>query len=170
MPTLLSDWRLMTHDDIDHVDQIGRIVHPGFPEDIAVMQNRLALFPDGCFIADGEEARLGYAISHPSVVGKPAPLNTVLGALDPQADCLFLHDVALTEASRGLGLGRSLLDRLKAVAAQTGFCRLGLVSVNNSRAYWQAQGFGIYENGDEALAAKLASYESDAAYMTLDLV
>jgi N-acetylglutamate synthase-like GNAT family acetyltransferase len=92
----------------------------------------------------------------------------VIDALDAEADCLFLHDIALTEASRGLGLGRSLLESLKAVAARHGFARLGLVSVNNSRAYWLAQGFRILE-ADAALKAKLASYEADAAYMTLDL-
>ncbi|HEY4345785.1 MAG TPA: GNAT family N-acetyltransferase [Parvibaculum sp.] len=163
---MLSQWRSMTPDDIHAVDEIGGIVHPNYPEDIAVLKNRLALFPAGCFVADGEDTRLGYAVSHPSTIGKPAPLNTVIGALDVDADCLFLHDIALTEASRGLGLGRSLLEKLKDVAARQGFARLGLVSVNNSRAYWQAQGFRVLE-ADAALAAKLASYEADAAYMTL---
>jgi GNAT superfamily N-acetyltransferase len=156
----------MTQEDVPAVDEIGGIVHPNYPEDIAVLKNRLALFPAGCFVADGENARLGYAVSHPSTIGRPAPLNTVIGALDTKADCLFLHDIALTEASRGLGLGRSLLEKLKDVAARQNFTRLGLISVNNSRAYWQAQGFGVLAPND-ALAAKLASYEADAAYMVL---
>jgi GNAT superfamily N-acetyltransferase len=162
----LSQWRPMTPDDIHAVDEIGGIVHPNYPEDIAVLKNRLALFPAGCFVADGEDARLGYAVSHPSVIGRPAPLNTVIDALPQEADCLFLHDIALTEASRGRGLGRSLLEKLTDVATSRGFARLGLVSVNNSRAYWQAQGFRVLAPND-ALAAKLASYEADAAYMVL---
>lgn len=164
----LSQWRPMTPEDIPAVDEIGAIVHPDFPEDVAVLKNRLALFPAGCFVADGEEARLGYAVSHPSVIGKPAPLNTVIDALPKDADCLFLHDIALTEASRGRGLGLSLLDNLKVVATRHGFARLGLVSVNNSRAYWQARGFRVLA-ADDALMAKLASYEADAAYMTFDI-
>ncbi|HUD53513.1 GNAT family N-acetyltransferase, partial [Parvibaculum sp.] len=111
---------------------------------------------------------LGYAISHPSVMGKPAALNSLIGALPADADCLFLHDIALTEASRGLGLGRSLLDRLKTAARDAGLTRIALVSVNNSLGYWQAQGFRVFE-ADVALTAKLASYGEDAAYMLLDL-
>lgn len=158
----------MTSADVCEVDRIGQIVHPAYPEDIAVVEERLRLFPAGCFIADAQGELLGYAISHPSVMGKPAKLNSLIGALAPEADCLFLHDIALTEASRGLGLGRSLLDRLKTAARDAGLRRIALVSVNNSLGYWQAQGFRVFE-ADAALAAKLASYGEDAAYMVLDL-
>lgn len=168
MTTQSTHWRAMTAADIPTVDAIGEIVHPDFPEDIAVMENRFALFPAGCFVADAGGTAIGYAISHPSLIGRPAPLNHVLPALDAAADCLFLHDIALTEASRGFGLGRSLVPALITVARRTGFARLGLVSVNNSRAFWAAQGFTIFA-GDELLAAKLASYEEEARYMILDV-
>tara|TARA_R110002110_G_scaffold196772_1_gene406683 strand:+ start:561 stop:1070 length:510 start_codon:yes stop_codon:yes gene_type:complete len=168
MTTQPAQWRAMTAADIPTVDAIGEIVHPDFPEDIAVMENRFALFSTGCFVAEADGTIIGYAISHPSVIGRPAPLNHVLPALDAAADCLFLHDIALTEASRGLGFGRSLVPELTAVARRTGFTRLGLVSVNNSRPFWTAQGFAIF-TGDDVLAAKLASYEADAHYMILDV-
>jgi len=158
----------MTPSDVCEVDRVGRIVHPAYPEDVAVVEERLRLFPAGCFVAGAEGDLLGYAISHPSITGRPAALNSLIGALDPEADCLFLHDIALTEASRGLGLGRSLLDRLKIAARDAGLTRIALVSVNNSLGYWRAQGFRVFE-ADAALAAKLASYGEDAAYMLLDL-
>ena len=168
MTTNSTQWRAMTAADIPTVDAIGEIVHPDFPEDITVMENRFALFPTGCFVADASGTAIGYAISHPSLIGRPAPLNHVLPALDAAADCLFLHDIALTEASRGLGFGRSLVPELMAVARRTGFTRLGLVSVNNSRAFWTAQGFTVF-TGDDTLAAKLASYEEEARYMIFDV-
>ena len=158
----------MTPDDVCEVHRIGEIVHPAYPEDIETVRERLALFPAGCFVADAKDRLLGYAISHPSVVGKPPALDSMLGSLPQDADCLFLHDIALTEESRGLGLGRSLLDRLKKAARQAALPRLALVSVNNSRDYWRARGFELHEP-DAALAAKLASYGEDAAYMMLDL-
>ncbi len=158
----------MTPADVCEVDRIGQIVHPAYPEDVAVLKERLRLFPTGCFVADARGELLGYAISHPSVMGKPAALNSLIGALPTDADCLFLHDIALTEASRGLGLGRSLLGRLKKAARDAGLARIALVSVNNSLGYWQAQGFRVFE-ADAALTAKLASYGEDAAYMVLDL-
>lgn len=158
----------MTPDDVCEVHRIGEIVHPAYPEDIETVKERLALFPAGCFVADAKDQLLGYAISHPSVIGRPPALDSMLGNLPEDANCLFLHDIALTEASRGLGLGRSLLDRLKKTARQATLGHIALVSVNNSRGYWQAQGFRVYE-ADEALAAKLASYGDDAAYMVLEI-
>src|SRR3546814_15172456 len=96
----------MAPDDIHPVDEIGHIVHPDYPEDIAVLRDRLALFPAGCFVADGGKAHLGYAVSHHSTIGKPAHRNTVLGAHDKTAECLFLHDIALTQAAPGVSTGR----------------------------------------------------------------
>tara|TARA_R110000824_G_scaffold390760_7_gene587712 strand:- start:15513 stop:15992 length:480 start_codon:yes stop_codon:yes gene_type:complete len=159
----------MRASDIPHADRIGEIVHPDFPEDIAVMKNRFALFPAGCFIAEQAETVFGYAISHPSRIGRPAPLNHVLKDLDDFPDCLFLHDVALTASSRGLGLGKSIVPHLVATARDYGFQSVGLVSVNNSRDFWLAQGFRIFE-GDDLLAKKLATYEDAARYMLLDVV
>jgi GNAT superfamily N-acetyltransferase len=158
----------MTPADIPAADAIGEIVHPDFPEDVAVMENRLALFPDGCFVAERNHMALGYAIAHPSVIAKPASLNTVLPHLPADADCLFLHDIALSEPARGLSLGRSFVPRLISVARHHGFTRLGLVSVNNSLGFWQAQGFAIL-TPDETLAAKLTTYSADAAYMVFTI-
>ena len=168
MLTLVSEWRPMTPDDVREVHRIGEIVHPAYPENIETVRERLALFPAGCFVADAKDRLLGYAISHPSVIGKPPALDSMLGSLPDGANCLFLHDIALTEASRGLGLGRSLLDRLKAAAQHAGLSRIALVSVNNSRGYWQAQGFALYD-ADATLAAKLATYGDDAAYMVFEI-
>lgn len=164
MLTTVSDWRPMRQSDLGAVDEIAKIVHPAYPEDIAVATERLALFPQGCFIAEGEAGPLGYAISHPMILGRPAPLDSLLGGLPTKADCLFLHDIALTARARGLGLGRLLIARLREVATRQGLARLALVSVNNSQAYWQAQGFEALAP-DAALATKLASYGDDAAYM-----
>ncbi|MGV8998160.1 MAG: GNAT family N-acetyltransferase [Parvibaculaceae bacterium] len=168
MTTNTSRWRSMTAADIPAVDAIGVIVHPDFPEDIAVMENRFALFTAGCFVADIGGQVIGYAIAHPSVIGRPAPLNHVLSSLDENADCLFLHDIALSDAARGQGLGVAIVPLLKDVARAHGFATLGLVSVNNSRRFWSAQGFTVFE-GDETLKAKLATYEDDARFMILDI-
>ena len=160
-----AEWRLMTIADIPEVDAIGEVVHPDFPEDIAVMENRQTLFPQGCFVAQGAEKPLGYAISHPSVIGEPAPLDTII-KLPENADCLFLHDIALSEDARGLGLGSQIVPLLKKAAKDAGFDRLGLVSVNNSLGFWKSQGFKVLMP-DDKLKAKLETYGEDAAYMVL---
>lgn len=159
------EWRLMTAADIPEVDIIGEVVHPDFPEDIAVMENRQSIFPQGCFAAQGPDGLLGYAISHPSIIGEPAPLDTIIN-LPENADCLFLHDIALSEAARGLGLGSRIVPLLTKTAKDAGFDQLGLVSVNNSLGFWQSQGFKVLTPNDK-LKAKLKTYSEDAAYMVL---
>jgi GNAT superfamily N-acetyltransferase len=127
-----------------------------------VPAERLALFPAGCLIAEGAPGEvLGYAVSHP---GRPPALDSRLGELPSDADCLYLHDVALLPEARGLGLGESLVDLLRALGIRSGFKVLALTAVNRSTSYWRRRGFSDY-SGDGLLAAKLASYGDDAVYM-----
>jgi GNAT superfamily N-acetyltransferase len=158
-------WRVMTAGDLPLVERIAEIVHPDYPESGDVPAERLSLFPAGCLIAeDGQGDVLGYAVSHPGRLGRPPALDSLLGRMSPDADCLYLHDVALLPEARGLGLGELLVDLLRALGARSGFPLLALTAVNRSTPYWRRRGFSDY-SGDEMLAAKLASYGGDAVYM-----
>jgi GNAT superfamily N-acetyltransferase len=158
-------WRQMTVADLPLVERIAEIVHPAYPESAEVPTERLALFPAGCLVAeDGAGAALGYAVSHPSRLGRPPALDSRLGGLPRDADCLYLHDVALLPEARGLGLGEALIVLLRDLARRQGLPMLALTAVNHSAPYWSRRGFKRYP-GDAVLAAKLASYGEDAAYM-----
>ncbi|MDF1586785.1 GNAT family N-acetyltransferase [Marinimicrococcus flavescens] len=159
-------WRAMRTEDLAAVEQIALIVHPDYPEDIAIPRERLALFPQGCRVARDEAgAIIGYAVAHPGLLGAPPPLDSLLGALPAAPDCLYLHDVALLPAARGAGLGAALVAELHEVAAGHRLPLLALVAVGNAAPYWQRQGFAL-RHPEPALAAKLASYGDGAAYMT----
>ena len=109
-------WRAMTAGDLPLVERIAEVVHPDYPESGEVPAERLSLFPAGCLIAEnGQGAVLGYAVSHPGRLGRPPALDSLLGRISPDADCLYLHDVALLPEARGLGLGESLVDLLRAL-------------------------------------------------------
>lgn len=153
-------WRSMRAGDLPDVERIGAIVHPRYPERAAVPAERLRLFPAGCRIAPHGEAAVGYAIAHPGIIGQPAPLDTLLGALPDGADCLYIHDVALLPDARGLRLGAAVVEILAAVAKNHGFGRLALTAVNDSTNFWSRQGFcvALSESG-------LTSYGGDAIYM-----
>ena len=167
-------WRAMEAADLDRVMSIAEVVHPDYPEDRAVFAERLALYPDGCAMADvfraetsGAEADgpcIGYIVMHPGRLGVPPPLDSPLGALPEMPDCLYLHDVALLPAARGLGLGVAALERMNALAARQGFRWLALTSTPGARAFWDAQGF-LPHDGGAGLAAKLASYGGGMTYM-----
>jgi GNAT superfamily N-acetyltransferase len=139
--------------DLASVGQIAEIVHPAYPESEDVPAERLALFPAGCLIAEGAPGEvLGYAVSHPGQLGRPPALDSRLGELPSDADCLYLHDVALLPEARGLGLGESLVDLLRALGIRFGFKVIALTAVNRSTSYWRSRGFLNY-SGDGILTA-----------------
>ncbi|MGE0719955.1 MAG: GNAT family N-acetyltransferase [Alphaproteobacteria bacterium] len=157
----------MRRDDLVVVERIATIVHPAFPESGDVPRERLALFPQGCFIAaiGGREGSVGYAVAHPGMLGRPPALDTLLGVLAARADCLYLHDVALLPVARGRGLGAVLVDRLRGLARREGLDRLALVAVNRSTPFWHRMGFAPWPGTDASLSGNLASYGADAAYL-----
>lgn len=164
-------WEAMRAADLDAVLAVADVVHPAYPEDRAVLAERLALHPEGCLVlrrADeegspaGAGAILGYTLTHPWAADTVPPLNTLLGQL-PTAEVYYIHDLALLPAARGLKAGGAAVRRLEAHARALGLARLALVAVNNSGGFWRAQGFEQVNTPE--WAEKLASYGADAAYM-----
>lgn len=146
--------------DLPDVERISAIVHPLYPEREEVPVERLRLFPAGCLTATRGGAIIGYAIAHPGIIGRPPARDALLGALPDDADCLYIHDVALLPEARGLQLGAAIAAILADVARRRGYRRLTLTAVNNSADFWSRQGFAV-----AAIAESLESYGEDATYM-----
>lgn len=154
-------WRPMAPGDLPAVSRIAAAVHPGYPEEDAVLAERLALFPAGCWMLEGAEGVLGYAISHPWHRARPPALNTRLGALPENPGTHYVHDVALLPEARGQGAAGRLMPLL--LEAARGLPELSLVAVGGSVPFWRRQGFQLVD--DPALAAKLRSYDAEARFM-----
>jgi GNAT superfamily N-acetyltransferase len=166
-----ASWIPMLPKHLDDVVAVADLVHQDYPEEREIFAERLALFPEGCFVARDSGpagAVVGYALSHPGIIMQPPPLNCLLGTLPTVPDCLYLHDVALLRTAQGLGLGRSLVRRLSQLAKARAMGPLALTAVNSSVRYWHGHGFDIIEP-TPALAEKLRSYSDDAAYMVCAL-
>lgn len=162
-----TGWRTLTLNDLPQVGALADAVHQAYPERPEVAVERLRLFPAGCFVAEVDGAFCGYGLTHPWIDGAPPALDSLLGGLPAAPDCLYVHDVALNVAARGRGLGRALVGRLTDLAAAHGLPRLSLIAVGGSAPGWRAMGFHeVPVNPASALAAKLASYDADAVYMT----
>lgn len=154
--------------DIDGVVRIARIAFPDHFEDRACFAERLALYPAGCFtLADSDDQAAGYLIAYPWTAGAAPALNSLIGALPAQPELIYLHDLAVHPDLRGQGCTRTIVERLAAQAHGEGWDRLALVAVNHATGFWQKLGFEA--SGDEAMAAKLASYGGDARYMVRNL-
>jgi GNAT superfamily N-acetyltransferase len=148
-------WRPMVRADLLAVERIGAAVHADFPERPEVFAERLALFPGGCWVTGG-----GYAIAHPTRLGEPPALDSLLGALPEAADTLHVHDVALLPEMQGRGLGGAALRIIRALAGRHGLVWLSLVAVHSTPPYWARFGF------EEAPAGPaLATYGPEARYM-----
>ncbi|WP_029006897.1 GNAT family N-acetyltransferase [Azospirillum halopraeferens] len=163
---MAAGWRAMGNGDIAAVLDVAEVVHSDYPERPEVFAERLQLFPAGCRVAvAGDGTICGYAVLHPGVLGKPPALDSLLGALPADADCLYLHDVALLPQTRGLGLGEAALRDAAELARCCGLEWLALTSTPPARGYWERAGFAPFAGADAALAAKLASYGDGMAYL-----
>ncbi|MCP4562146.1 MAG: GNAT family N-acetyltransferase [Bosea sp.] len=153
--------------DLPTVIAVAAQVHPDYPEGEGIFAERLALHPAGCLVLAGGEGIGGYVLSHPWRLGQVPALDSLLGALPDDADAYYIHDLALLPSARGGGAASICVDRLAAHANASGFAHMALVAVGSSAGFWRRQGFR--EAHDEALARKLASYDSAARYMIRDL-
>ncbi|KQT69790.1 MULTISPECIES: hypothetical protein [unclassified Aureimonas] len=163
-PAGTSRWRPLRPEDLSGLDALAAVVHPGFFERPEVMAERLALFPQGCLALPGlsGEARLsGYILSHPAKLGAPPPLDTLLGRLDPEADALYLHDIALGPECRGRGLAGEAIGRILGVGER--FPAVMLISVYGTGPFWSR--FGFVDETASADPAKLVPYGAEARYM-----
>ncbi|UQV17059.1 GNAT family N-acetyltransferase [Brevundimonas albigilva] len=166
------DWRAMRPEDIDAVVEVARLSFPDHFEDRACFENRLALYPRGCFVLagagaeDGAEPARGYLIAYPWRADAAPALNTVIEGLPAQAEVLYLHDLALDPRARG-GRTGAVIERLAEQAAEDGWPALALVAVNAASGFWARHGFEPRD--PPGMAQKLASYGEDARYMVRTL-
>lgn len=160
-------WRAMTGYDLDAVFAIASEVHPGFFEARDVLAEKFELYRNGCYLLEVSERPAGYVLSHPWTRGDLPALDTLLGALPPSPDSYYIHDLALLRVTRGIGAAGRIVSALTKHAGTMGFASMGLVAVNNSRAFWARQGFEPDQRPE--LAEKLLSYEPGAVYMVKPL-
>lgn len=157
-------WRPMKVSDLASVSAMANIIHTDFYEADAVYQERLRLYPNGCYVLQSNEGSLiGYAITHPWLLYTMPALNSLLDQLPNDATTYYLHDIALLLQSRGSGAAREIVSILADHAQESGFATMSLVAVNGSTAFWQKQGFEP-DNRPE-LETKLRTYSDDARFM-----
>lgn len=156
-------WRPMTPADLPGVEAIGHRIHVAYPEDDAVFVERLALFPAGCLILEGDGALVGYVLSHPWHHRTPPALNARLERLPADADCLYIHDLALLPEAQSRGAAGEIMRRLANLATTMRLPAMALVAIAGTSRFWERQGFTVVDAPE--LRAKLASYDADARLM-----
>ncbi len=137
-------------------------------EDEAVIRARLAAFPQLAWVAEDAQGVCAYLFAYHSRLGMVTPLDGEF-CTDEQADCLYLHDLAVAGRAAGRGIGPALVRHN---LQQAGTARLrysALVSVQDSTGFWSRLGYTAQENLEPPQAGNLASYRIPAVYMVRSL-
>lgn len=133
-------------------------------EDEAAFASRLRVAAPYCLAATRGEALIGYLLAHGWPSQAPPPVGSVL-APDAPSEVLFLHDLAVSAAGRGEGVGRKLVARAFELAARDGLRIAELIAVEGAASYWRTLGF-VETFAPPGLAAKVAGYGPEARWMT----
>jgi ribosomal protein S18 acetylase RimI-like enzyme len=162
--------RQMQHSDLAAVIRLqDSCYHDELYEAPEVVLQRFMRHPQSCWVAVYKDKLWGYLFTYPSKVGNVNPL----GAEFPQyanADCLYLHDVAVSRDARGQGVATSLVTQAAQHAKELGLQRLALVAVQNSVEFWQQQGFVKFLPVTAEITQALATYQGSIAhYLTAEL-
>lgn len=157
---MILSWRPLLIDDAAAVVSIAAVVHDAFPERPEALMSRVEVSPDTCFGLEGDGRLVGYVLAHPARFGAPPKLDCVIFPT-PNADTLYIHDLALLPDARGGGSGQAITRHLKTLAQDAGLATLSLVAVHGSSGFWSRQGFEAYP----IPPSTLESYGPQAMFM-----
>lgn len=110
------------------------------PESLEVLKDKWNRTPNCCFIYRESEKLKGYLLAHSWSREQPPKLFNALPK-ETEGNILFLHDLAVASSSFGQGIGSKLMKHLIEVATGLCFKEIRLVSVQDSKLFWQRQGF-----------------------------
>ena len=120
-----------------------------------VFEEKLNLFPEGCFVYATDTVQ-GYAFSHPWFKMRPPKLNSLLGAFIG-ANVYHIHDISLLPGIRGQGIVKQLMPKLENFSQR--YKGMSLVGVNNTATLWNRYKFVTVPDVD------VTGYCDTAVYM-----
>ncbi len=160
----------MQFDDLTEVMQIQSDAYVAeMVESEAIFAARLQSVPDTSWVVEGEQGICGYLVGYRSCAGVVAPWGSEFDH-KPGADYLYLHDLAIGKSAIGYGLGPLLVDHALARAKLQQLSGAALVSIQNSKGFWQKLGFSEYADLTSVHQRNLNSYIGPAYYMLQEFV
>ena len=138
---------------------------PFLVEQAHVLQGKLDAGPPGhplswgAALADAPDELCGYAIAVPWS-SKQVPMWNHTRLVSPQqADCLYVHDIAVAPRHHGSGLANRLMQQVLNQGASCDWPQAALVAVQGADNYWRRFGFAPAPGPD------VGSFGPDAVWM-----
>lgn len=158
--------RAMRDDDLEAVLAVQAECYPPAMQEAAdVVLARRRAAPATAIVACVGADVCGYLFAYPSIHGKVTPLGGAF-ALPETPDTLYLHDLAVAPRALGQGVARRLVEHMHGIGARLGLAHAALVSVQDSRRFWEGFGYAVTPGA----AAALGSYPPGALYMARPLM
>ena len=133
---------------------------------MASLEAKRSAFPESCWVAVDNDCVVGYLISVPWLLGQIPSLNDSSCQIPQGADCLYLHDMAISSAMAGKGVGQLLFASYRAKSQALGFKRLVLTAVGDAEGYWKKLGFVVQPL--QISQSKVTEYGGRVTYMYQD--
>lgn len=157
--------RPMLFADLDAVLRVQAACYPPAMQEAApVVEARRDSAAATCLVACDADGVCGYLFAYPSRLGRITDLGAAF-EIAPDADTLYLHDLAIDARALGRGLARALVERLLDLGRDLALSHAALVSVQDSTRFWSGFGFAARATGD----AGLLTYPAGALYMARPL-
>jgi GNAT superfamily N-acetyltransferase len=115
------------------------------PEDLKTMRSKWLVSPQCCFTYQKYNKTLAYLLAHAWNSETPPNLSEPLNP-DCKGNILFLHDLAVSDQIKGMGVGKAMFEHLLSETNSLNFERIMLVAIQGSNQFWQKQGFEPIEN------------------------
>lgn len=123
-----------------------------------------------CWVAEAEGQVAAYLVALPTHETALPALHADDWQPPAHPTLLYLHDMAVGPALRGMGVAHSLLDAARRAARQRRLAELALVAVQGSVPFWARHGFVVDPAPAAWVRAKLTTFGGDARYMTQPLI
>jgi len=133
-------------------------------EELDILKSKWEASPGTCLVfRSSSKDIIGYLLSHPWGSDEPPKL------FEKHLPCssghiLYLHDLAVSQASRGLGVGKQLASRLLHLSKLQKFNRILLVAIQGSESFWFNLGFREVKD-----ISVCSSYGFNAKLMSLNV-
>lgn len=146
--------------DLDEILRIQKLCYQDIePESPAAYINKLEQAPDCAFVIVDQHEILAYLFAMPIMLNEPPALDSADYRLPSQANCLYLHDLAIAPSGRGQGLSQPLLKVFFNCANTRKLSQSSLIAIQGSAPFWNRYGFVQTELSNSAsIQNKLKSY------------